>query len=190
MFLEPQHKGKSSGWIEVICGSMFSGKTEEIIRRLRRAQIAGQRIEIFKPAVDARYHPEYIVAHNTETRIRSKPVDSSTSILLLAGEAEVIGIDEAQFFDDGLPDVAETLARKGMRVIISGLDMDFKGQSFGSIPQLLARAEHITKLHAICAQCGGLASYSYRKTEQADTILLGELDIYEARCRSCFFKQS
>lgn len=190
MFLEPQHKGKSGGWIEVICGSMFSGKTEEIIRRLRRAQIAGQRIEIFKPSVDARYHPEDIVAHNNETRIRSTPVASSASILLLAGDAEVVGIDEAQFFDDALPDIVEMLARKGIRLIIAGLDMDFKGQPFGPMPQLLARAEHITKLHAICAQCGGLASYSHRKTEQDGIILLGELDLYEARCRTCFSEHS
>lgn len=188
MFLEPQHKGKTGGWIEVICGSMFSGKTEEIIRRLRRAEIAGQKIEIFKPAVDSRYHPEDVVAHNTTTRIRSTPVDSSASILLLISDAEVVGIDEAQFFDDGLPEIAETLALKGLRVIIAGLDMNFKGQPFGPMPQLLARAEHITKLHAICAQCGGLASYSYRKTAQDGTIVLGELDVYEARCRSCFFE--
>lgn len=166
---------------------MFSGKTEEIIRRMRRAQIAGQRIKVFKPSVDARYHPQDIVAHNNQTRIPGTPVENSSGILMLSGNAEVIGIDEAQFFGNRLPDVAEKLAGKGLRVIIAGLDMDFKGQPFGSMPQLLSRAEHVTKLHAICVQCGGMASYSYRKTAQAGTIVLGEHDIYEARCRSCFF---
>lgn len=167
---------------------MFSGKTEEIIRRLKRAEIARQQVEIFKPAIDTRYHALDIVSHNNETRIRSSPVDSSAAILLLAGDAQVVGIDEAQFFDDGLPDVAERLAASGVRVIIAGLDMDFSGAPFGPMPQLLARAEYITKLHAICARCGGLAAYSYRKTDDGAKIMLGEQDIYEARCRSCFLQ--
>ncbi len=186
MFLEPHHNGSRSGWIEVICGSMFSGKTEEIIRRLRRAEIARQQVEIFKPAIDVRYHALDIVSHNRETRIRSTPVEGAASILLLAGDAQVVGIDEAQFFDDGLPDVASRLAAKGVRVIVAGLDMDFTGAPFGPIPLLLARAEYITKLHAICARCGGLAAFSYRKTVGGAKILLGEQDVYEARCRSCF----
>lgn len=187
MFLEPHHNGTRSGWIEVICGSMFSGKTEEIIRRLKRAEIARQTVEIFKPAIDVRYHMEDIVSHNNQTRIRSTPVESSSSILLLAGDAQVVGIDEAQFFDDALADVAGRLARAGKRVIIAGLDMDSTGAPFGPMPQLLAKAEFITKLHAICARCGGLASYSHRKTGAGGQILLGELDVYEARCRACFY---
>ena len=190
MFLEPNHAGRRSGWIEVICGSMFSGKTEEIIRRLRRAEIARQKVAIFKPAIDVRYHDIDIVSHNNDNRKQSIPVDNSASILLLYGDAEVVGIDEAQFFDENLPGVAETLARKGVRVIIAGLDMDFTGKPFGPIPQLLANSEYITKLHAICARCGGLASYSYRKTDDAGQILLGELDAYEARCRHCFFESA
>lgn len=187
MFLEPHHTGARTGWIEVICGSMFSGKTEEIIRRLKRAEIARQRVEIFKPALDTRYHIEDIVSHNHQNRIRSTPVESSSSILLLAGDAQVVGIDEAQFFDEGITEVAERLANCGVRVIIAGLDMDFIGAPFGPMPALLARAEHITKLHAICARCGGLASYSFRKTGDGAQILLGEQDVYEARCRACFF---
>jgi thymidine kinase len=186
MFIEPHHNGSRTGWIEVICGSMFSGKTEEIIRRLKRAEIARQQVEIFKPAIDVRYHMSDIVSHNNENRIRSTPVESSASILLLAGDAQVVGIDEAQFFDDGLPQVAERLASLGVRVIIAGLDMDFTGAPFGPMPLLLARAEYITKLHAICARCGGLAAYTYRKTEAETQILIGEQDIYEARCRACF----
>ena len=187
MFLEPRHAGSRSGWIEVICGSMFSGKTEEIIRRLKRAEIARQKVEIFKPAMDVRYHQLDIVSHNDQIRIRSTPVDSAAGILLLAAEAEVVGIDEAQFFDDDLPDVADRLAQEGVRVIIAGLDMDFTGAPFGPVPQLLARAEYITKLHAICACCGGPASYSYRKTDDSGQIMLGEQDVYEARCRACFY---
>jgi thymidine kinase len=168
---------------------MFSGKTEEIIRRLTRAEIARQRVEIFKPAIDVRYHVQDIVSHNSQNRIRSIPVEGSSSILLLAGDAQVVGVDEAQFFDDGLPQVAEHLAGRGIRVIIAGLDMDFTGAPFGPMPQLLAKAEYITKLHAICARCSGLASYSYRKSDAGEQILLGEQDVYEARCRSCFFNQ-
>ncbi len=187
MFLEPNHTGARNGWIEVICGSMFSGKTEEIIRRLKRAQIARQQVEIFKPAIDVRYHELDIVSHNNQNRIGSTPVENAAEILLLAGDAAVVGIDEAQFFDNDLPEVAEHLAKKGVRVIVAGLDMDFTGAPFGPMPQLLARAEYITKLHAICARCGGLAAYSYRKAEGGGQILLGEEDVYEARCRGCFF---
>ena len=165
---------------------MFSGKTEEIIRRLKRAEIARQRVEIFKPAIDVRYHHIDIVSHNNTTRIPSTPVDNAASILLLAAGAQVVGIDEAQFFDDSLPEVAGKLANSGIRVILAGLDMDSTGAPFGPMPQLLARAEYITKLHAICARCGGLAAYSYRKTEDEAQILLGEQDVYEARCRTCF----
>lgn len=164
---------------------MFSGKTEELIRRLKRAQIANQRIEIFKPSVDKRYHDTDVVSHD-EHRIRSTPVSASQNILLLAEDAEVIGIDEAQFFDAELPNVAETLASKGVRVIIAGLDMDFQGEPFGPVPALLAKADYITKLHAICMVCGNIANYSYRKTEEDSKVLLGEKDKYEPRCRKCY----
>lgn len=186
MFTEPRHSRIKKGWIEVICGSMFSGKTEELIRRLRRAQIAHQKVEIFKPAVDTRYDANDIVSHD-ENRIPSTPVSHSNNILLLADDIEVIGLDEAQFFDDGLPDVAEKLALRGIRVIVAGLDMDFQGNPFGPMPALLAKAEYITKLHAICMQCGDIASYSYRKIADEGTVLLGETDIYEPRCRDCYF---
>jgi thymidine kinase len=165
---------------------MFSGKTEELIRRLKRAQIARQHVLIFKPAIDVRYHVQDIVSHNS-SRVQSTPVDSTASLLLLADGADVVAIDEAQFFDDALPSVAESLALKGVRVIVAGLDMDFKGVPFGPVPQLLARAEYITKLHAICMRCGSLASYSYRKSDEGGQILLGEQDLYEPRCRDCFY---
>lgn len=187
MFIEPRPSAARKGWIEVICGSMFSGKTEELIRRLRRAQIAHQKVEIFKPAVDVRYDIADIVSHDA-SRIRSTPVESAGAILLLASDEEVVGIDEAQFFDEALTGVAEQLALQGKRVIIAGLDMDYTGRPFGPVPALLARAEYITKLHAICMQCGDLASYSYRKTDTEGTILLGEKESYEPRCRDCFYK--
>lgn len=187
MFIEPFKTEAGSGWIEVICGSMFSGKTEELIRRLKRAQIANQRIEIFKPAVDKRYHETDVVSHD-ESRIRSTPVTASQNILLLAEDAEVIGIDEAQFFDAELPNVAEALAVKGVRVIVAGLDMDFQGQPFGPVPALLAKADYITKLHAICVQCGNIANYSYRKSREASQVVLGEQDKYEPRCRRCYYR--
>ncbi|WP_118974440.1 thymidine kinase [Taibaiella koreensis] len=187
MFIEPFKTGVDSGWIEVICGSMFSGKTEELIRRLKRAQIANQRIEIFKPAIDTRYHETDVVSHD-ESRIRSTPVTASQNILLLAEDAEVIAIDEAQFFDAELPNVAETLASKGMRVIVAGLDMDFQGQPFGPVPALLAKADYITKLHAICVVCGNIANYSYRTSAEAGRLVLGEKDKYEPRCRKCYHK--
>lgn len=188
MFIEPFKTGNNAGWIEVICGSMFSGKTEELIRRLKRAQIAKQRIEIFKPAVDTRYHEMEVVSHD-ESRIRSTPVTASQNILLLAEDAQVIAIDEAQFFDAELPNVAESLASKGIRVIVAGLDMDFQGQPFGPVPALLAKADYITKLHAICVKCGNIANYSYRTSAEAGKLVLGEKDKYEPRCRACFHEK-
>jgi len=185
MFIEPFKSGNNAGWIEVICGSMFSGKTEELIRRLKRAQIANQRIEIFKPSVDNRYHETEVVSHDANS-IRSTPVTASQNILLLAEDAQVIGIDEAQFFDAELPNVAEALASKGVRVIVAGLDMDFQGEPFGPVPALLAKADYITKLHAICVQCGSIANYSFRTSSESGKFVLGEQDKYEPRCRACF----
>lgn len=173
------------GWIEVVCGSMFSGKTEELIRRLRRAQIANLKVEIFKPAIDNRYDEYDIVSHN-ENRIPSAPVENSQQILLLTEDVDVVGIDEAQFFDSEMPQVAATLASKGIRVIVAGLDMDFLGRPFGPMPQVLALADYVTKLHAICMVCGDIANFSYRKTVSDATVLLGEKDVYEPRCRSCY----
>lgn len=185
MFIEPLYT-KGKGWIEVICGSMFSGKTEELIRRLRRAQIAHQRVEIFKPSVDRRYAEYDVVSHN-DLRIRCTPVSSSQNILLLADEVDVVGIDEAQFFDTEIANVAEALARKGIRVVVAGLDMDFKAEPFGPMPLLLAKADYVTKLHAICVRCGQIAHFSYRKSAEEQKVLLGETDHYEPRCRSCFY---
>ncbi len=186
MFVEPSRAGIKKGWIEVISGCMFSGKTEELIRRLRRVQISGQQAEIFKPLVDVRYDPTDIVSHG-QARIRSTPVENSYKIHLLATDVDVVGIDEAQFFDDGIVDVVEDMASNGVRVIVAGLDKDFTGKPFGPIPALLAKAEYITKLHAVCVRCGDTASYSYRKSKIEDMVLLGEKDTYEPRCRSCFY---
>jgi len=188
MFIEPNISGERRGFIEVICGSMFSGKTEELIRRLKRARIANLRVESFKPRVDVRYHEMDIVSHD-ENAIQSSPIDNSQIILLLAGEVDVVGIDEAQFFDDQLPDVCDQLAAKGIRVIVAGLDMDYTGKPFGPMPALLAKADFITKLHAICVRCGNIANYSYRKTPDASRILLGEKDVYEPRCRKCYYEK-
>lgn len=190
MFLE-NTAGSSSGhgWIEVITGSMFSGKTEELIRRLKRARIARQKVEIFKPRMEVRYSEEEVVSHD-ENAILSTPVDSSANILLLAAGVEVVGIDEAQFFDDGLVDVCNQLANKGIRVIVAGLDMDFKGVPFGPIPRLLSIAEYVTKVHAICVKCGNLAQYTHRLSEDDKLIVLGETDIYEPLCRICFAKEN
>lgn len=185
MFLEPDVNKSKSGWIEVVCGSMFSGKTEELIRRLKRAKIANLKVEIFKPLIDTRYHETEVVSHDANS-ITSTPVSSSQNILLLSNDVEVVGIDEAQFFDDGLPEVCEQLANKGIRVIIAGLDMDFLGRPFGPIPALLAKAEYITKVHAICVRCGALANHSYRLVENESKVLLGEKESYEPRCRACF----
>lgn len=187
MFLEPNVNKSKSGWIEVVCGSMFSGKTEELIRRLKRAKIANQKVEIFKPQIDTRYHETEVVSHDANS-ILSTPISSSQNILLLSNDVEVVGIDEAQFFDEGLPEVCEQLAAKGIRVIVAGLDMDFLGRPFGPIPALLAKAEYITKVHAICVRCGALANHSYRLVENDSKVLLGEKESYEPRCRDCFNK--
>jgi thymidine kinase len=186
MFTEPHFMGERRGWIEVICGSMFSGKTEELIRRLKRAKIANLKVEIFKPVMDTRYHEKQIVSHD-ENAILSTPVDNSQTILLLAGDVDVVGIDEAQFFDDQLPEVCDQLAVRGIRVIAAGLDMDYLGRPFGQMPFLLAKAEYITKLHAICVRCGNIANYSYRKKPVSGQIVLGEKELYEPRCRHCYF---
>ncbi len=171
----------------MICGSMFSGKTEELIRRLKRARLANQKVEIFKPIIDTRYDQENIVSHD-ENMILSTPVPNSQNILLLADEVDVIGIDEAQFFDDALPEVCDALAMRGIRIIVAGLDMDYLGHPFGPMPALLAKAEYVTKLHAICVQCGNLATHSYRVTLEEGQVLLGEKDKYEPRCRICYQK--
>jgi thymidine kinase len=173
------------GSVEVITGSMFSGKTEELIRRIRRARFAGLKVEIFKPSVDNRYSEIHVVSHD-EKSIFSTPVDNASSILLLAGDADVIGIDEAQFFDNSLVDVCNQLADNGARVIVAGLDMDFAGKPFGPVPALLAIAESITKVHAICMRCGNLAQYSFRKSAEESVVLLGEKNLYEPLCRNCF----
>lgn len=186
MFLEPKYQhGASKGWLEVICGSMFSGKTEELIRRLNRARIAKQRVEIFKPTVDKRYHETEIVSHNANT-IESTPVQTSLNILLMQTDADVVGIDEAQFFDGEIVYVCQTLAEQGKRVIVAGLDMDYLGKPFGPMPQLMAVAEYVTKVHAICMVCGDLATHSFRLTQDDNLVMLGEKDTYEARCRHCF----
>jgi len=168
MFIEPHINNNRRGWIEVICGSMFSGKTEELIRRLKRATIAHLEIRIFKPSVDIRYHHQNIVSHDEKV--------------------DIIAIDEAQFFDIQLPDTCELLALRGIRVIVAGLDMDYSGKPFGPMPDMLARADYITKLHAICVKCGNIANYSYRKTVHDAQLMLGEKDLYEPRCRDCFYK--
>ncbi|MEX0811527.1 MAG: thymidine kinase [Chitinophagales bacterium] len=188
MFLEMTGKPqRETGWIEVICGSMFSGKTEELIRRLKRAQFAKQRIKIFKPKVDNRYHEEEVVSHDANS-IDSFPVECSRDILLQFGDAEVVGIDEAQFFDEELPDVCNEMANIGIRVIVAGLDMDFKGKPFGPIPNLLAIAEYVTKVHAICVKTGKLANFSHRITASEDLVQLGEKEHYEPLSREAFVK--
>src|SRR6187549_2908167 len=189
MFIEPplgkKDSSDKSGWIEVICGCMFSGKTEELIRRLNRALIAKQKVEIFKPAIDKRYHSEQVVSHN-ENSIRSTPVNFANDILLLAGDCDVVGIDEAQFFDESIVEICNTLANQGKRVIVAGLDMDYEGRPFGPMPNLLAVAEFVTKVHAICAQTGELASFSFRLSENEQQVMLGEKNEYEARSRKAF----
>jgi thymidine kinase len=185
MFIEPYISGERRGWIEVICGSMFSGKTEELIRRLKRAKFANLKVEIFKPAIDLRYDENAVVSHDANS-IHSTPIDNSQTILLLANEVDIVGIDEAQFFDDEIVNVCEMLALRGIRVIVAGLDMDYKGKPFGQMPRLLAVADFITKLHAICVCCGNLANISYRKVAMEGQVLLGEEDIYEPRCRKCY----
>lgn len=189
MFIEPspisRKNSEQKGQIEVICGSMFSGKTEELIRRLTRARLAKQQVEIFKPSVDTRYHETHVVSHN-ETSIRSTPVSFAGDILLLSGTCDVVGIDEAQFFDEEIVRVVQLLANRGKRVILAGLDMDFEGKPFDPMPKLMAIAEYVTKVHAICMKCGDLAAFSYRLSAGKEKVMLGEKDSYEARCRKCF----
>jgi thymidine kinase len=189
MFLEnPIDSSRSRGRIEVICGSMFSGKTEELIRRLKRAQIARQKVMIFKPSIDVRYDENQVVSHDENT-IPSTPVPSSSNILLLANDAEVVAIDEAQFFDEELVNVCNQLANRGIRVIVAGLDMDYNGIPFGPIPQLMATAEQVSKMHAICVSCGNLANYSHRIVDGDALVVLGEKKEYEPLCRSCFSRR-
>jgi thymidine kinase len=183
----PEWNAQRRGTIELITGSMFSGKTEELIRRLRRAQFAGLKIEIFKPAIDKRYSETRVVSHD-EKSINSTPVENASSILLLSADCDVIGIDEAQFFDNSIVDVCNTLADSGKRILVAGLDMDYTGKPFGPMPALLSIAEFVTKVHAICTRCGNLAQYSFRKSTQEQQVLLGEKDIYEPLCRKCYNK--
>lgn len=186
MFLEnPVNQSHPLGWIEVVCGSMFSGKTEELIRRMKRAQFAKQSVEIFKPMVDTRYADEDVVSHDMNS-IRCTPVESSSNLLLLADDVDVIGIDEAQFFDDGIVEVCNELANRGSRVIVAGLDMDFTGKPFGPMPNLMATAEYVTKVHAICVKTGNLANYSHRKSLNEKLVMLGEKEEYEPLSRSAF----
>jgi thymidine kinase len=188
MFLEnPVNHKEQFGWIEVICGSMFSGKTEELIRRLRRAQFAKQRVEIFKPSVDTRYDEDNVVSHQG-TEIRSTPVPAAANIRILADGCDVIGIDEAQFFDDEIVAVCNDLANSGIRVIVAGLDMDFKGNPFGPMPALMATAEYVTKVHAVCTRTGNLANYSYRKAANDNLVLLGETEEYEPLSRAAYYR--
>jgi thymidine kinase len=189
MFLENTTTYQRKGWIEVICGSMFSGKTEELIRRLKRAQFAKQKVEIFKPQIDTRYDEIKVVSHQGN-EIHSTPVPASSNILLMVNDVDVVAIDEAQFFDMELPNVCNQLANSGIRVIIAGLDLDFQGNPFGPMPQLMAMAEYVTKVHAICMQCGNLAYVSYRKISNDKLVLLGETDSYEPLCRVCYNKMN
>ena len=187
MFIESNlPSSRKRGWIEVITGSMFSGKTEELIRRLRRAEIANQKVEIFKPGIDMRYSANEVVSHDENT-IRSTAVDNSATILLLCGDVDVVGIDEAQFFDQGLIDVCNQLANMGIRVIAAGLDMDFRGNPFGPIPGLMACSEYVTKVHAICMRCGNLAHFSHRFEGSDKLVVIGERGTYEPLCRECYF---
>jgi len=188
MFLENTVNHKEQfGWIEVICGSMFSGKTEELIRRLKRAKFAQQKVEIFKPQVDTRYQEEMVVSHDAN-EIRSTPVPAAANIRLLADDCQVVGIDEAQFFDDEIVTVCNDLANKGIRVVVAGLDMDFKGNPFGPMPALMATAEYVTKVHAICTRTGNLAHYSFRKSDDDQLVLLGEVEEYEPLSRAAYYK--
>jgi thymidine kinase len=191
MFIEPslrsRRQSERKGQIEVICGSMFSGKTEELIRRLTRAKLAKQKVEIFKPSIDKRYHESHVVSHN-ENSIRSTPVDFAGDILLLSGDCDVVGIDETQFFDEEIVRIVQLLANRGKRVILAGLDMDFEGKPFEPMPRLMAIAEYVTKVHAICMKCGDLAAFSLRLTAAKEKVVLGEKEGYEARCRKCFWE--
>ncbi len=188
MFLENNVNQKEKfGWIEVICGSMFSGKTEELIRRLKRAKFAKQKVEIFKPLIDTRYDDEHVVSHD-DNLIRSTPVPAAGNILLLSHDCDVVGIDEAQFFDQEIVSVCNDLANRGVRVIVAGLDMDFKGKPFGPIPNLMATAEYVTKVHAVCTRTGNLAQFSYRKTTNDNLVMLGEVDEYEPLSRAAYYE--
>jgi len=188
MFLEKDsNNSKRTGWIEVVCGSMFSGKTEELLRRLTRARIARQKVEVFKPGIDKRYDEDDVVSHDSK-KSSSIPVENASQILFYAEDFEVVGIDEAQFFGDELVGVCNELADKGKRVIVAGLDMDYLGKPFGPIPQLLATAEYVTKVHAICMKCGNLANYSHRTVKNDKLVVLGETDAYEPLCRKCFLE--
>ena len=187
MFIEQHLSSEKRGWIEVVCGSMFSGKTEELIRRLKRAKIANLTVEVYKPATDIRYDKVKVVSHDANS-VQSTPVDKAVNILMLAENADVVGIDEAQFFDEEIIRVCEALVSQGKRVIVAGLDMDYLGKPFGPMPQLLAIADFITKLHAICVQCGHLANISYRTSDEEGTVVLGEKNNYEPRCRICASK--
>ncbi len=182
MFLE---NAKRNGWIEVVCGSMFSGKTEELIRRLKHAQFSKQKVKIFKPAIDVRYSEEYVVSHDSHA-IRCTPVENSDNILLLVGDVDVVGIDETQFFDHNIVSVCKTLADNGVRVIVAGLDMDYLGKPFGPMPNLMAVAEYVTKVHTVCVKCGNLANHSHRLSENDKLVMLGEMHDYEPICRHCF----
>ena len=188
MFLEKdRNNSERTGWIEVICGSMFSGKTEELIRRLNRARIARQKVEIFKPAVDTRYDESDVVSHDAKA-VSSTPVENASQILFYAEDFEVVGIDEAQFFGEELVSVCNDLAMRGKRVVVAGLDMDYLGNPFGPIPKLMATAEYVTKVHAICIRCGNLANYSHRTVKDDNLVVLGETEAYEPLCRRCFLK--
>lgn len=191
MFIEPSigrnRSPEKKGQIEVICGSMFSGKTEELIRRLNRSKIARQKVEIFKPAIDKRFSDSEVVSHN-ENAIRSTPVNFAGDILLLSGDCDVVGIDEVQFFDEEIVSVVQKLAKQGKRVILAGLDMDFEGRPFEPMPSLMAISEYVTKVHAICMKCGDLAAFSFRLSDSKQKVMLGEKEAYEARCRKCFFE--
>ena len=189
MQIEKNNPVNRLGWIEVICGSMFSGKTEELIRRLKRAKIARQKVEIFKPEVDKRYDEVNVVSHD-ENAIMSTPVESASQILLLTNDVDVVGIDEGQFFDDELPAVCNQLACSGIRVIVAGLDMDYLGKPFGPMPSLIAIAEDVTKVHAVCMNCGDLAQYTHRKVNNDSLVMLGEMDSYEPLCRRCYLEKT
>jgi thymidine kinase len=189
MFIEPNIRNtphNNAGWIEVVCGSMFSGKTEELIRRVKRAKIAKQKVAIFKPAIDTRFHARHVVSHNANA-VMSTPVSSSKEILKSVEGCDVVGIDEAQFFDEGIIEVSIQLANQGIRVIAAGLDMDFQGKPFGPMPHLMAVAEYVTKVHAICVSCGAVANYSHRLVSSDEKVVLGEQDIYEPLCRKCYY---
>ena len=190
MFLEKDsNNSERTGWIEIVCGSMFSGKTEELLRRLTRARIAKQKVEVFKPAVDVRYDDEDVVSHDAR-KSNSLPVENASQILFYAEDFEVVGIDEAQFFGSELVSVCNELANRGKRVIVAGLDMDYQGKPFGPLPQLLATAEYVTKVHAICMKCGNLANYSHRTVKDEKLVVLGETEAYEPLCRKCFLETS